>query len=433
MSRTLCLGMALVFLSACASYSQSFSPVERNLFDNDPAKALETLDKQDYPKRDMFLYYSNKALLLRMLGQFSESNKQLELAKNIITEFSATSVSEESSAFIINDATRSYIGSPVEQIMLHIYAALNYLELNDRDAARVEVLQVDIRLKELTQENPDSALSIDPFAHYLSGIIYEDLHEWSDALIAYRKSYEAYLSHNQLYTIAVPLQLKQSLILMSHKVGIKDELNKYEKEFEIKLSDLISKNPGSELVFIFHNGLAPIKREHAIQVLSPVSGKFIRIALPSYESRSNFVAKAKININNEISQTTELAEDIASLQIKTLQQHTPAITARAIARAVAKYKIADNAGDQSPVAGLLVNVIGLVTERADTRSWLTLPAEIQVARIKLPAGEYRLDIELLNDSDNMVMQPQSVNIRISDQHKHYLSWHRIANTISTRH
>ena len=434
MSKIICLGMALVFLSSCASYSQSFRSVERSLFNNHPQQALDVLDKQSHSDRDIFLYHTNKAMLLRMLGKFSDSNTEIEKAKKIIEEYSATSMTEESAAFVINDATRTYIGSPVEQVMLHIYAALNYLELANLDAARVEVLQVDIRLKDLMHENPNSALSVDPFARYLSGIIYEDLHEWSDALIAYRKAYQAYQKHNQLYNIAIPDQLKHALILMTDKVGLKSERKKYEKEFSLKLSNLKkSDTPDTELIFIFHNGLAPVKREHAVQIFSPISNKLIRVALPAYEARNSFISKVKIHLNNGFSQTTELVEDISSLQIKTLHEHMPAITARALARAVTKYKIADNAGEKDALVGLLVNVVGFATERADTRSWLTLPAEIQLARIKLPAGEYKLNIEFLNYSDNIVMQTQSVDIKIKKQHKHYLSWHRVVDTITTRH
>ena len=36
-----------------------------------------------------------------------------------------------------------------------------------------------------------------------------------------------------------------------------------------------------------------------------------------------------------------------------------------------------------------------MTESADTRSWLTLPEHVNLARISLPPGTYDLQVELL--------------------------------------
>jgi hypothetical protein len=57
---------------------------------------------------------------------------------------------------------------------------------------------------------------------------------------------------------------------------------------------------------------------------------------------------------------------------------------------VAKKVAASNAGEQDAFAGLLLDIAGLVSERADTRSWSSLPATIQIARIVVPPGEHRL-------------------------------------------
>lgn len=431
----LLLGALFILLSGCATYSQTQRSIQLSLFNNNPARALELLEKKKPSDRDMFLYYADKAILLRMLGKYTESNIEIERAKKLVAKFSATSVTEEGAAFIINDATRTYTGTPVEQVMLHIYAALNYLELQQIDSARVEILQVDTRLRSFMEDDPNNPLSFDPFARYLSGIIYEDLNEWSDAMIAYRKAYKAYLSHHALYQVNIPEQLKESLILMSDKVGLTAERKKYEKAFNLKLADLNfvrSNHNQGELVFTFHNGLAPIKREHGIQMLVPVTGRFVRIALPAYYQRNNIISKLRIKIKNQqhYTTTTELTEDISSLQIKTLASHMPAITARALARAATKDKIAKDVGDKDPLAGLLVNIAGIATERADTRSWLTLPAEIQTARLSIPQGKHNLIIELLGENNQIVLQQKINNIQISGNQKHYLSFHWVARGLA---
>jgi hypothetical protein len=47
------------------------------------------------------------------------------------------------------------------------------------------------------------------------------------------------------------------------------------------------------------------------------------------------------------------------------------------------------------VVGSLLKTMAVATEEADKRCWQTLPAQIQVARLWVPAGEYDLRIQSL--------------------------------------
>ena len=57
--------------------------------------------------------------------------------------------------------------------------------------------------------------------------------------------------------------------------------------------------------------------------------------------------------------------------------------------------MAKKASEQNETAGLLINLMGVITEQADTRSWLTLPEHVNLARLPLPPGTYDLQVELL--------------------------------------
>lgn len=262
-------------------------------------------------------------------------------------------------------------------------------------------------------------------------------------MIAYRKAYEAYQEHATLYGIAIPQQLKHALILMADKIGLDNERQKYEQEFGLRLADLQKEihNTG-ELVFIFNNGLAPIKRESSVQIIDPQSAQMIRISLPHYEKRDPLIARARLYLQSARSQLknepelvteTEKVEDISSLEIETLKSQMPAITARALARAVAKHKISNRAGEQNDLAGLIVNIAGVLTERADTRSWLTLPAQIQSARLKAPTGIYSVRLELLDRNNNIVLQRALGKIKLAKERKYYLSFHWTSVAATTRH
>ena len=47
------------------------------------------------------------------------------------------------------------------------------------------------------------------------------------------------------------------------------------------------------------------------------------------------------------------------------------------------------------VIGLLTKGLAIASEEADKRSWRTLPDEIQIAGVRVPAGEYDAHIKML--------------------------------------
>jgi hypothetical protein len=71
----------------------------------------------------------------------------------------------------------------------------------------------------------------------------------------------------------------------------------------------------------------------------------------------------------------------------------------------------------------LVRVAAIATERADTRSWLTLPANVQIARLDLPPGSYDVTVELLGSDEQVIASNVYPQIVIRKAHKTYLSQH----------
>ena len=426
------LACLLTMASGCATYSNTYQEVEICIVEQRHDDALEILEKRQHPDRDQLLYHLDKAILLRMNGCYAASNEEFEKAKGIIEELSALSLREQASALLINDATRAYVGHPFEQVLIHLYAALNYLEKGDIDAARVEALQVDVRLKELADGDPDSAFSVDPFSRYLSGVVYEELGEWSDALIAYRKAYQAYQTHGQRYPVEVPSFLKIDLLRLTEKLGLDDELSKYRASFDLDhWPPLAAERDHGELIFILHSGLAPIKREESISSLDPKSGQLLRVSLPRYEKRLTAGDRARVIAAGQ-SVDTEVMEDINQIAIETLKARLPAITTRAIARAALKYAISKKTREENKMAGLLVNVVGVLTERADTRSWLTLPGEIQMARVALPPGVHDVRVELIGTTGQVIGIQEFRDMPIQSGKKTYHSYHWIPSLTTAR-
>lgn len=439
--------LAMLVLSGCATYSSSFGVVQRNLAAQDFDGALQILEKQADAKNDRVLYLLNKGMVLRMKRDFAGSNIALEAAKTEMNRLYAESISENALSFVVNDATVSYAGDDYEQVLVHLYKALNYLELGQLNEARVEALQVDIKLRELGENIPDSKFTEDALSRYLTGMIYEELGEWSDAMIAYRKAYQAYQKYQTHYATAIPDMLKHDLIRLATRQGLKKEAAEYRKTFDMpaRLDEEAAPEQVGELVFVLNNGLAPLKRERIVGATGPASSVvmatntnrqvapvMVNIALPYYEARPAAVQKARISISGKQTET-QLMEDVDAIARASLDARMPAITTRSIARAVSKVAIqrsVDRAGRNGNndlavelLGSLFVRVAAIATERADTRSWLTLPANVQLAKLSVPPGSYAVTVELLDDGERVIATQKYADIIIKEQRKTYLTQH----------
>ncbi len=124
------------------------------------------------------------------------------------------------------------------------------------------------------------------------------------------------------------------------------------------------------------------------------------------------------------SASAELAEDIDALAIDALERRKPAIISRAVARAVVKHEASRAAGRENELVGFVVNIAGLVSERADTRSWSTLPNRILVARLALPAGAHAVDVELRDRSGRVDLREQYL-VELESGEIRFVSMHRI--------
>ena len=164
------------------------------------------------------------------------------------------------------------------------------MQLDQPYEARVEVLQVDLFLQSLAKAKPDNPRSYteDALCRYLAGMIYENLGEWSDALISYRKAYEAYTKYEAQYGIAVPAPLQTDLLRLTAQQGLSDEHDNYAKQFGLSRWQRFDEwKATGEIVVLLHNGLAPVKQSRVARFPIVYSGQLVSVALPEYQRRFN--------------------------------------------------------------------------------------------------------------------------------------------------
>ncbi len=385
-----------ILLQSCASYGSHATTMRDGMLTGHPELSLAIAEKEDPEEKDVIASL-DKGMLRRINANYPGSNQIFEVAKQEIEKLYGFSITENLASVTINETLRGYEGDRYEQLLLHAYMAMNYIQLDDIDSARVEMLQANVKMMEWGDEPEEDA-----FLRYLEGIIYESLGEYDSALISYRKAYNVYKEKGGAqYPVASEL-VKNDLLRLLAWQGLWSEYKIYKKEFGMAgYKAPKASNKFGELVVILNNGLAPIRSEKAIHVFSAEVNQNLRIAFPVYDHPKQRLYTSRVSINNK-QKYLETVEDIDALARYSLEQAMPGIMARATARAVIKYNTQHTAEDNSPLAGLLMTITNIVTERADTRSWTTLPQEIQLQRIILPVGEHQLQIEMLDASGRVV-------------------------------
>jgi len=392
---TLILNLGLL-LQSCASYGSHATTMRDGMLTGHPELSLAIAEKEDLDQKEVIASL-DKGMLRRINHDYTGSNQILEVAKQEIEKLYGFSVTENLASVTINETLRGYEGDRYEQLLLHAYMAMNYIQLGQIDGARVEMLQANVKMMEWGDEPEEEA-----FLRYLEGIIYESLGEEDSALISYRKAYTVYKEKGgEQYPIAPDLIKKDLLRLLAWQ-GLWSEYKSYKKEFNMaNYKPAKASNKFGELVVILNNGLAPIRSEKAIYIFSTEVQQNLRVAFPVYDRPKQSLYASRVSVNNK-QHALETVEDIDVLARYSLEQDMPGIMVRATARAVVKYNTQKTAADNGSIAGLLMTVTNIVTERADTRSWTTLPQEIQLQRVLLPVGEHQLQIELVNAAGRVV-------------------------------
>ena len=394
--RRLVLLVCVMWLTGCATYSQHAMTMRESLLAGDFGQA-RVLEEQKDPEQQDVLACMEKGMLRQMTGDYSASNNVWEVAKQRIETLYGISVTETLGSVTINDATRSYEGERFEQVLLHAYMAMNYLMLDDIDDARVEMLQADVKMREWG-EQPEE----DPFVRYFAGMIYEALGEDDDALISYRKAHDVYLATRDTQHLEIPLMLKKDLLRLLAQEGLWNEYRQRKAEFGMAdFKPVKTGGQSGELIVVLSNGLAPVKKESAIMTFSPEVSDNVRIAFPVYEDQPQRLNDARVVVGDD-RYSLETVENIDALARHSLEEEMPMIMTRAVARAVIKYSSQKKAKDENALAGFLMSVANIATERADTRSWTTLPQVIQMARTTLPVGTQAVHIDLVNSAGYVV-------------------------------
>ena len=404
--------LAAVLLSACATgpsgkYRRTLNAQVASADYNAAYESIKAAKDEEYGAKNAVLYYLDAGLMLQNASRYKESDDNLDMAERRMDELYTKSVSKTAGMLFLNDATVDYAGEPYERALLNVFRALDYVYSGDLQSALVECRKVTeflTRYRDYMQDK--SGYKDDAFAQYMSALLFEEAGRGSDARISYSDAVRAYGWYSSVFATPQP---------------------------SFSLPPLGAEGRG-ELVVLHYNGPAPRKYSNTIQVAwdkamgfasaevgdkddeeskkfrnglrAGITGNAITVAFPGYAQDPYSVAGSEVRVSSQAA-STQLAENITAIAKNALDARMAAISARAIARAAIKYVLVQYAADQAEqsggsLAGFLTKAVGSAisagTEAADTRSWLTLPAEIRIARVALPPGTHDVQLALKSSS-----------------------------------
>jgi hypothetical protein len=387
-------------------------------------------------------------------------------------KISGGKVGQAVGSVVVNDKLRRYDGEDYEKVMLSTRLALAYLAAGKTEVALVEIKKTWERenlIKTLHEKDIDEAENTakekgyktksedlkgypiatlnspdvtnlkngyqNAFSHYLSGFLYEAAGEESLAAASYRTAIELQPSlgvlkdglmgmDNRFAKPAIPAVAQQEKpTLPVTKASTKKSKKKGKKGKAVQqvavapiaapvpaqTSPFIAQSNESDVLFVVETGVAPFKKSIMIPLPIPYAG-VVPISFPVLETNPISANKAaSITLpNNSTMQLTTIAS-IENLSRRSLKDNLPWIMVRAAIRAAVKGGAQAAVYQQNALAGVALNAINVATEQADERVWGLLPAEITIARVKLPEGQSTVKIQT---SQGM----KEVSVNVSGKH-----------------
>jgi hypothetical protein len=394
-------------------------------------KTLQEHSSQAHGKKE-FLYFVNNGLVLSMMGKYAESNEYFEKAF-LFGEDYRTNYLNEAASYLTNPNFTAYKGEDHEHLLLLYYKAMNFLKMNNTDDALVEIRRLNIRLQQLSDRyNSATKYEHDAFIHILMGITYEVDKDYNNAFIAYRNALDVYATDYQsLFGVSAPDQLKEDLLRTAWLSGLKEEFEKYKADFQ--RPDYVYSGKEAELIFFWHNGLAPVKAEWGVDFVISKQGGFLyfrneqlglsfpfstegysekevnglsnleifRVAFPKYIERTAYYSSATIRANGN-TLPMQLLEDVNKIAFKCLQERMGLEFSKALIRVALKKVEEYEVKKEDRTLGSIVGVFNALTEKADTRNWQTLPHSIFYCRIPLTEGQNSVTLTVRNNEGKTV-------------------------------
>lgn len=401
----------LFLFSGCAAYKLDTAQSElRTSFAsgdyNSTAQLIQNLEQEEvYKSKEAVLLNLEQGMVNHFAGNYEESSRAFTQAENKIDELFTKSISRAVQSFVVNDNSLAYDGEDYEDIYLNIFKGLNYIHLNDLESALVEVRRVTYKLERLdekynglvealskadtTETDQDkwkagtTNVQNSALGRYLSTILYAKTNKPDDARIEVENLMQAYRDQPSIYSFDNPSA--EELQILTHP----DSYNVLVQAF---------------------SGRAPIKKQNDVRLYLKESDTYLKFSLPTLHTFNSQVRSINVKVNNDETVKLDLIEEMDLVAKEVYKVKEPIIYARTVVRtflkAAAANKLKNESKKENDRLGSMVNIMGKfaqeTTEKADLRSWQTMPGKAYGTVLQLPPGEHNIQVQYFNASGGLV-------------------------------
>ncbi len=428
----------MALLSGCAtnsifsSYPSQLENIKLQVSIGDFAGAQAVLAKKSMGA-DKMLYLMERGRISQMAGDTEASIQDFQA---VLAEFEAqeeaakittSGVASSVGAVMLNENAIPYRGDIYERIFVHSFQALNFLGERNLDAAAVEVRRANLEQKLALQENENELIEAEEederarilsenkgyeskfpalatmagrvknsfqnaYSFYISGLIYEINGDANDAYIDYKKALEIYPGNSYI---------RGDVARLAKRLSMKEDFEQIKDS--VSPDKMVSpEEDEGKLVVLYEQGYVPEKRE--VNVLFDIMGVPNNMVFPTYYERELPGRSLVIGLAGKRLGETETVVRPSAMAARALLDRMPGMIVRQGLRILAREKMKDN--QINSTFGALAGLGQLLLNRADLRSWLMLPAEVQIMHAPVSYGEQVLTLRNGSVSSETVINIQ---------------------------
>ncbi len=406
--------LCIPVLTSCTTlrdYPSQIAPIHQEYAYGQYAAAAQKIEKAAKKRGkspDRLLWYLEEGAIKRAKGDYIASNQAFEKAETVLNDFdnratiSTRGVAAEAAAALTNLNALPYTGYAYDRIMVNTYKCLNYLALGQLAEAKVEILRAYEEQKQAL-ERYQKQIAEAEISSAKQGVKSSAINNDSRFQQSFAKNYSE-IQKLKIYADYVnPLTSYLDGILF-YASGISGaDLERARKDWE-RVSEMIGNNdyviqdinevsakisgqPREPIVYVlFENGLGPIRDE--IRIDLPIFAQnitYVGAAFPTLKFNPPTIKSLIIESDEQEQYETVLLANMDAIVAQEFDNQLKLTIIKTLIastlKATMQYQLEKEVG---PIGKYSAALYSFITNRADQRSWTSLPKEIQFARFQKP-------------------------------------------------
>ncbi len=415
---------------------------------------LRTLYRED---EDRVLFNLERGTLLHFAGAWSQSTQAFEQAERQIEQLYTKSINQGLQSILINDLQLAYDGEDYEDVYLNAFKCLNFLHQEDYSGALVEVRRMAHKLQNLNAKYKglaatlahadttavtrqleeegiawaprESAIQHSALGRYLATVLYAKAGQPDDARIEYENLRVALRDQGRFDLLsasglaspggdslhyAEPRRSRGGPVASNGGLADAppdaDPRDRAAAPEATALGRIRQPETYNTLLLAF-GGFGPRKVERKISVPLVEPEVQLDFAVPTLHTSPSRIHRVRVRTKGAEPVPLLLLEDMQQVAEVVYRVKEPIVYARAAVRTFVKAA-ATEAGEALATErggawlGETVELIGRsmswYTERADVRTWQSMPGRAYANVVRLPAGAHDVTFEYLSRSGRVL-------------------------------